>query len=187
MTSTDTGDSVKTISLAPKHKRDYRFKYVLICLCFTLFLSALEFTAVSTALPTIVLDLKGSEFIWVTSAYGLTSVAVIPLIGGLAEMFGRKPTTLLVILCFAVGSAVCGGAQNMTMLITGRAIQGLGGGAIVVITNIILADMIPLDERGGYGGLFSLTWCLAAALGALIGGVLTQTGQWRWLFCKTID
>ncbi|GJJ14375.1 hypothetical protein Clacol_008639 [Clathrus columnatus] len=152
----DSELTIAPVPPSPERVRDYRFKYIIICLCLTLSLSALEFTSVSTALPTIVLDLKGTQFIWVTSAYTLTSAAVIPLIGGLAEIFGRKPTTLLVILCFSVGSAICGAAQSMTMLIIGRAIQGLGGGAIVVVTNIVLADMVPLHERGGYGGLLSL-------------------------------
>lgn len=136
--------------------RDYRFKLTLLCLCLILFLSAIEFTSVSTALPTIVNDLNGDQFIWVASSYALSSAAVIPLIGDLAEIFGRKPTTLLVIFCFGLGSAICGAAQNLNTLIAGRVIQGLGGGAIVVMTNIVLADTVPLQERGGYGGFFSL-------------------------------
>lgn len=150
------GNSDPEIVSNPDYQQDYRFKYILLCLCLTLFLSALEFVSISAVLPTIVSDLHGTQFIWVTSAYALASAAIIPMIGDVAEIFGRKPTTLIVLFCFALGSAICGAAQNMTMLIIGRTIQGLGGGAIVVVTNIILADMVPLQSRGGYGGLFGL-------------------------------
>lgn len=170
----------------PPPPRDYRFKLTLLCLCLILFLSAIEFISVSTALPTIISDLHGDQFLWVTSSYALSSAAIIPLIGNMAEMFGRKPTTLLVILCFGLGSAICGAAHELNTLIFGRVVQGLGGGAIVVMTNIVLADTVPLQERGGYGAFFSLTWCLAAVVGPMIGGGVAQSGQWRWLFLFNI-
>lgn len=183
---------------------DYKFKLILASLCLAVFLSALEFTAVSTALPTIVAELGGAQFIWVGSAYALASSAVIPLTGGISQIFGRRPAMLLSIGSFATGSAICGAAQNLPMLIAGRTIQGIGGGAILTVANIILADMVPLQQRGIYGGLISLlvimpdllrnvvylhfirTWCVAAAIGSLVGGALAQVGQWRWLFCKEL-
>ncbi|GJJ14372.1 hypothetical protein Clacol_008636 [Clathrus columnatus] len=171
--------SVSGISTVSPRKRDYRFKYIILCLCLTLFLSALEFISVSTALPTIVSDLKGDQFIWVTSSYALASAAVIPLIGGLAEIFGRKPTTLLVIFCFASGSAICGAAQSMSMLIIGRTIQGLGGGAIVVVTNIVLADMVPLEERGGYGDVNLPVCGISFILAAVYMKLPKPPGTWR--------
>ncbi|KAF8800200.1 MFS general substrate transporter [Phlegmacium glaucopus] len=162
--------------------RGLSFWLVLLSLCLTLFLSALELTAVSTALPTIVSDLQGNDFVWVGVAYALTSSAILPLSGGIAQLFGRKPAVLIAIPLFALGSALCGAAQSMTMLIAGRAVQGLGGGLILSLASIILSDLVTLEERGAYQGVIGLTWCIAAAIGPVVGGKLSAEGQWRWLF-----
>lgn len=136
--------------------RGLSFWLVLLSLCLTLFLSALELTAISTALPTIISELEGNEFIWVGAAYTLTSSTILPLSGGIAQIFGRKPAVLVAIPSFALGSALCGAAQSMAMLIVGRAIQGLGGGLILSLSSIILSDLVSLDECGVYQGLFGL-------------------------------
>ncbi|KAI0759674.1 iron permease [Trametes elegans] len=145
-------------------------------------LTALDLTAVSTALPTIVSHLNGTDFIWAGSAYTIASTAVIPLVGNLVSGFGRKPVLLSFILIFAVGSAVAGAAQNMNMLIAGRAIQGFGGGGCISITEIIYADMVPLPERGKFQGIVATVWALACAFGPLVGGAIANSGAWRWLF-----
>ncbi len=113
-------------------------------------------TAVSTALPTIVQHLHGSEFIWVGSAYAIASTAILPTVGGLVTIFGRKPILICFITAFAIGSAVCGAAHNMDMLIAGRAIQGVGGGGCIAVTEIIYADLVPLPERGKFQGITAL-------------------------------
>ena len=137
--------------------KDFRFWIVLFSLCTALFLSALELTAVSTALPTIVSTLHGKDFVWVGSAYALASSAILPMTGGLAQIFGRTPSFLGSISLFAIGSAICGAAQNMNMLIAGRTVQGLGGGGILSLTIIVIGDMVTLEERGLYaGGFFGL-------------------------------
>ncbi|THH32797.1 hypothetical protein EUX98_g1387 [Antrodiella citrinella] len=146
-------------------------------------LSALDLTGVSTALPTITADLHGADrFVWVGSAYSLSSTAILPLSGGLANIFGRKPVMLLCIAFFAVGSALAGAAQNMNMLIAARTVQGIGGGGILNLTEIIISDLVPLAERGLYQGVLGLTWAFASGIGPPIGGALAQKASWRWLF-----
>ncbi|KAI0706358.1 iron permease [Earliella scabrosa] len=145
-------------------------------------LSALDLTAISTALPTIVEELNGIDFIWAGSAYTIASTAVLPLIGNLVSAFGRKPALIAFIVVFAIGSAISGAAQNMNMLIAGRAIQGFGGGGCIAITEIIYADLVPLPLRGKYQGIQASVWALACAIGPPIGGALADSGAWRWLF-----
>lgn len=127
--------------------------------------------AVSTALPTIVDHLHGTDFIWVGSAFIIAATAITPFVGDLVSGFGRKPVLLVFIVIFAAGSAICGAAQNMTMLIAGRgkcsalrqnlfadhflAVQGFGGGACLSITEIIYADLVPLPERGNFQGIIA--------------------------------
>ncbi|KAI0648808.1 iron permease [Trametes meyenii] len=149
-------------------------------------LSALDLTAVSTALPTIVSDLDGSDFIWAGGAYTVASSAVLPFIGNLVSSFGRKPVLIVFIVAFMMGSALSGAAFNMNMLIAGRAIQGFGGGGCFSVTEIIYADLVPLSERGKLQGITAAAWALACAIGPPIGGALSQHGMWRWLFFLNI-
>ncbi|KAL0947702.1 hypothetical protein HGRIS_013788 [Hohenbuehelia grisea] len=139
-------------------------------------------TAVSTALPTIVQHLHGSQFIWVGSAYAIASTAILPTVGGLVTIFGRKPILICFISSFAIGSAICGTAQSMTMLIAGRAIQGMGGGGCIAVTEIIYADLVPLPERGKFQGITALVWALACGVGPPVGGALANSDAWRWIF-----
>ncbi|GJE88925.1 MFS general substrate transporter [Phanerochaete sordida] len=168
-------------------RRDFRF-WMVFCAGLTVdMLSALDLSAVSVALPTIVNHLHGSQFIWAGSAYSIAATAILPLIGGLVSMFGRKWTLVAFVLVFALGSAICGGAQSMNMLIGGRVVQGLGGGACIAITEIVYADLVPLPERGKFQGITALVWAFAremyhSAVGPPIGGALADTGAWRWLF-----
>ncbi|KAF7331458.1 MFS general substrate transporter [Mycena kentingensis (nom. inval.)] len=150
------------------------------------FLSALDQTALGTALPTIAAALgemtAGSMYGCVGSAYAMSSSAFIPLSGGLANAFGRKPVMLLCIAFFALGSALAGASVSMIMLIVARAIQGVGGGGILALTQILIADLVPLSQRGLYQGVVSFVWAVASSIGPPIGGVLSSTGNWRWLF-----
>ncbi|KAI0763293.1 MFS multidrug transporter [Trametes elegans] len=146
-------------------------------------LSALDVTAVSTALPTITHDLGGdNDFVWVGAAYGLASTAMLPFCGRLADVFGRRPIMLISVAFFFVGSALCGSAQNMNMLIAARTVQGVGGGGIINMSSIIVSDLVPLVERGAYQGMIVLAWAFAAGIGPVIGGSLAQKASWRWLF-----
>ncbi|CAE6503123.1 unnamed protein product [Rhizoctonia solani] len=177
--SLDAGDQA-TIAPAPK-KKDARFWLVFVAICASTFLSALELTSVSTALPTIVEALHGHDFAWVGSAYTLGSTAFMPMSGGLADIFGRRPIMLASLVIFAIGSAICGAAPNMSALIAGRTIQGIGGGGIITLTDIIVADLVSLAERGPYMGIVGAVWAVASAIGPPVGGAFAER-NWRWLF-----
>ncbi|GAA5882584.1 hypothetical protein JCM3774_002731 [Rhodotorula dairenensis] len=159
-----------------------RFWLVVLALCCSSFLSALDLTAVSTALPQIASDFRSQDYSWVGSAYSLTSTALIPWTGGLAQIFGRRPMMLLGLAVFALGSALVGASQNMAMVIAGRSVQGVGGGAILTMSAIVLTDLVPLAERGVFFGVLGAVWALASAIGPPIGGALASAGAWRWLF-----
>ncbi|KAI0776679.1 iron permease [Trametes elegans] len=165
----------------PKGKRGFRFWVVFASTLLVELLSALDLTAVSTALPTIVERLHGNDFIWAGGAYTIASTAVLPLVGGLVSGFGRKWVLLVFVAFFAVGSVLCGAAQDLTMLIVGRAVQGLGSGGSLSVTEIIFADMVPLPERGKFQGIAAAYVPSAFAIGPPIGGALAGS-SWRWLF-----
>ncbi|KAJ6498325.1 major facilitator superfamily domain-containing protein [Mycena vulgaris] len=158
------------------------FWLVLTALLVSLFLAIMESYAVSTALPVIVEELQSDDFLWVASAYGIASTVLLPLSGGLAEIFGRRPVILFSLALFAVGSVIGGAARNMNMLIAARTVQGAGAGGIFALTQIILSDLVTLEARGKYNGLFGLVWAIGGGIGPIIGGSLASPSKWRWLF-----
>ncbi|MFJ9536843.1 DHA2 family efflux MFS transporter permease subunit [Streptomyces sp. NPDC101225] len=146
-------------------------------------LAALDQTIVSTALPTIVSDLGGLEHLsWVVTAYLLASTAATPLWGKLGDQYGRKKLFQTAIVIFLIGSALCGMAQNMPELIAFRAVQGLGGGGLMVLSMAIVGDIVPPRERGRYQGLFGAVFGATSVLGPLLGGLFTEHLSWRWVF-----
>ncbi|CAL9577288.1 MDR family MFS transporter [Streptomyces sp. enrichment culture] len=148
-----------------------------------LLLAALDQTIVATALPTIVSELGGLEHLsWVVTAYLLASTAATPLWGKLGDQYGRKKLFQTAIVIFLVGSALCGAAQDMSQLIAFRALQGLGGGGLIVLSMAIVGDLVPPRERGRYQGLFGAVFGTTSVLGPLLGGLFTEHLSWRWVF-----
>ncbi|KAI0324265.1 iron permease [Cubamyces sp. BRFM 1775] len=168
------------VDVDPSPPKTASFWLSLLTITIATFLSALDTSAVSTALPTIVNHFQGQQFVWVGSAYTLAGVAILPLSGHLATLFGRRPILLSGLVLFAVGSALCGAATSMAMLIGGRTVQGLGSGVILALTEIILADLVPLKERGAYQGAIGLIWSVASIIGPLVGGAFAQRQDWTW-------
>jgi EmrB/QacA subfamily drug resistance transporter len=152
-------------------------------LLLVMFLAALDQTIVATALPTIVGDLGGlSHISWVVTAYLLAQTVVTPLYGKLGDMLGRKVVLQGGLLLFLAGSALCGISQNLDELIAFRALQGLGGGGLMVSAQAAIGDVVPPRERGRYTGLFGAVFGLASVAGPLLGGFLTSSLSWRWIF-----
>ncbi len=136
-------------------------------------LGALDQTIVATALPTIVSDLGGlNELSWVVTAYLLSSTASTPLWGKIGDLYGRKRVYQLAIVIFLAGSALSGLSRNMAELIGFRALQGLGGGGLIVTAQAIIGDIVPPRERGRYQGIFGAVFGVASIAGPLLGGSL---------------
>ncbi len=146
-------------------------------------LAALDQTIVSTAMPKIVTELNGLEHLsWVFTAYMLASVITVPLYGKLSDIYGRRFFYLFGIVIFLVGSVLSGAATSMLQLILFRAIQGIGGGAIMVNSFAIVGDLFDARERGRWQGLIGGMWGLSSIIGPLLGGFITDNFSWRWIF-----
>ncbi len=157
--------------------------FTMIGVLSVVFLSILDQTIVGVAMPRIVADLQGFDLIvWISTAYLLTSTVPIPIYGKLSDLFGRKPIMLFGIVVFLAGSALSGAAQTMYQLIAFRAFQGLGAAALQPIAIAIIGDLFPPRERGKWQGVSGSTYALAAILGPLAGGWITDNASWRWVF-----
>lgn len=150
-------------------------------------LSSLDQTIFATALPTIVGELNGVDhMLWVTTAYILASTVMLPVYGKLGDLIGRKGLFIGAISIFIAGSIVGGLAQDMTWLIIGRSIQGIGGGGLMILSQAIIADVVSARERGKYMGIMGGVFALSSVAGPLLGGWFTESIGWRWAFWMNI-
>jgi EmrB/QacA subfamily drug resistance transporter len=153
----------------------------------TMLLASLDQMIFSTALPTIVGELNGvNHMLWVTTAYILASTITLPVYGKLGDLIGRKGLFITAISIFIVGSIIGGLAHDMNWLIAGRAVQGLGGGGLLILAQAIIADVVPARERGKYMGIMGGVFAISSVAGPLLGGWFTDSIGWRWAFWMNI-
>ncbi len=179
----DDGPEGGAASGMPAFLTHKQIMIVLPGLLMTMLLAMLDQLVVGTALPRIVGDLGGvSHLSWVVTAYILASTITTPFYGKLGDMYGRKKLFVFAIVVFLIGSALSGLASSMTMLITFRALQGLGAGGLIVGAMATLGEVVPPRERGKYMGYFMVVMMLATIGGPLVGGWITESISWRWIF-----
>ena len=148
-----------------------------------LFLAALDQTVVGTALPKIVTDLRGNDiYTWAFTSYILTATISGPIYGKLSDLFGRRPILLFAVSVFLIGSLLSGLSQEMWQFVAFRGIQGLGAGALFPVALAVIGDMFDASERGKYQGLVGAIFGLSSVIGPAIGGVITDTVGWHWVF-----
>lgn len=184
--------SINAVSWEPgkrpaEEKNPQRLMPIFLGLMVVMLLSALDQTIFSTALPTIVGDLDGvHQMQWVITGYILASTVMMPVYGKIGDQFGRKPVLLAAIVLFMAGSVISGLSTNIDWMITGRVVQGLGGGGLMILSQTVIADIVPPRERGRYMGLIGGVFALASVAGPLLGGWLTTGPGWRWAFWMNI-
>lgn len=156
---------------------------IFVAVLLGMLLAALDQTIVATALPTVVADLGGAGHqSWVVTSYLLASTIVTAIVGKLGDLFGRKTVFGAAVLFFLAGSVLCGIAGSMTMLVASRALQGIGGGAIMVTAMALIGEVIPLRDRGRYQGALGAVFGVTTVIGPLLGGFFTDHLTWRWAF-----
>jgi len=160
-----------------------KFSLIYASLLLSMIMASLDLSIIATALPKISYQFHAYEsFTWIITAYMLTNTAIQPMFGKFADIFGRKFMIVSTLVLFVLSSFICGVAPNIGTLILGRAIQGVGGGGITVLVNIIIADIVPLRKRGLFMGINGAIFSFSSVVGPLLGGFFTDNLTWRWSF-----
>ncbi|KAI4859647.1 MFS general substrate transporter [Hypoxylon rubiginosum] len=167
----------------PSSRKGVQFWLVFLSLCFAGFVAATDSTIIFTALPTISNELGGqAQYIWLGNAYVFSSTAIQPLYGQLANIFGRRYPMIVSVALFALGSGIAGRANTSAMFISGRLVQGLGAGGMVMLIDLIVCDLLPLRERSTYLGAVLGACAVGSLVGPVIGGAIVTRTTWRWAF-----
>ncbi|MCJ1284408.1 hypothetical protein MMC26_003740 [Xylographa opegraphella] len=168
----------------PAFNPGWRFYLAFVTLSIITLAAALDATTLSVALPIIAHDINGTaiEVFWAGTSFLLSSTVFQPILAMFSHISGRKPLVLVSLVLFTVGAIVAAVAQNFTVLLVGRSIQGIGGGGITVLSEIIVSDLVPLRHRGNWMGFLAMTWAIGSTAGPIVGGSLAQNLSWRWIF-----
>ncbi|KAF2436703.1 MFS general substrate transporter [Tothia fuscella] len=163
---------------------DWRFVVAFCSLSIITLMAALDATSISVALPIMAQLLRGTalEAFWSGTSFLLTSTVFQPVIGSFSSIFGRKPMIYTSLVLFGIGAIVAAVAKNFAVILVGRSIQGIGGGGIIIMTEIVATDMVPLRERGKWFSFISSMWALGTVIGPLLGGGFAQNASWTWIF-----
>ncbi|KAI6249264.1 MFS transporter [Erysiphe necator] len=168
----------------PEFKPGWRFFLIFLSLAIITLAASLDATSLSVALPIIASKLHGSaiEAFWAGTSFLLSSTVIMPSFGSFSHIFGRKPLLITAMISFLAGSIISAAANNFVVLLVGRSWQGIGAGGIISLTEIIITDLVPLQERGKWYGIVSAVWSVGSVTGPIIGGVFAQSVTWRWIF-----